>query len=91
MNSYIFMSRPNVLVNKPHVVDPLHYRNLSPSLKSWEIQILHKAALEEVFSGMLSLGQRYQKSSKEAYLQLLREGHLILKGALLLSMDAAQG
>ena len=66
-------------------------RNLSPSLNSWDIQILHKAALEEVFAGMLSLGQRYQKSSKEAYLQLLQEGHLLLKGALLLSMDAAQG
>ncbi len=40
---------------------------------------------------MLSLGQRYQESSKEAYLQLLQEGHFILKGALLLSIDAKQG
>ena len=40
---------------------------------------------------MLSLGKRYQESSKEAYLQLLQEGHFILKGALLLSIDAKQG
>ena len=40
---------------------------------------------------MLSLGQRCQESSKVAYLQLLQEGHFILKGTLLLSIDAKQG